>query len=188
MVWVLAAPAQAQSGGIGIVSRERVLREVEVAKELQRSENALTLRLQDQIDTAKASLAEEEAELATLRAEIPAEEFEARAVDFDRRVKLVRRNAQERVSLVQRTFQEARAAIVAALPGVLEKVRVEAGIEIVINADQVLAAPSTLDLTARVVEVFNREGPRPAVPSFDLDAPLLPPATLEPAADPEQNQ
>ena len=165
----------AQSHDLGFVSRERLLREVEVGQELARAESEQANLLQGLIDQAKAQLAAEEAELATLRPELSQIEFETRTVDFDRRVRLVRRTAQERAARLQRRFQEARAAVVSAMPAILEALRKESGYRIIIDGDQVLAYSPELDLTDRAIELFNSEGPRLAVPRVDLDTPLLAP-------------
>lgn len=160
--------------GIVIVSKERVLRESAVASRLRRAEEAMTGQLQLSLDSAKAQLAAEEAELTQLRTELEPEVFDARAQDFDRRIRTVRREAQERAALLQRGFQEARASIVRALPAILEKVRVEAGASVVLNADQVLAVEAGVDRTDRVIELLDTELRDPPVPQIDLSRPLMP--------------
>ena len=176
----LAGHADAQQpteGGIIIVSRERILRESDVARKLRQAELALTAQLQTSVDAAKAALDAEEIELTRLRAELPSDEFENRAADFDQRIRLVRRETQERAAVLQRVFQEARARLVAALPAVLERLRTEHGAAIVLGADQVLAAGPGVDMTDRAIELFNAEGGEIEIPDLDLTAPLVPPAS-----------
>lgn len=158
-----------------VVSRDRILREATAARRLRDAEETITARLQGQIDETKAAFAAEEEELARLRGELPSEEFEARVADFDRRVRLARRNAQERAAVLQKAFQDARAAIVAALPGLMERLRVESGASAVLNADQVLALDPAVDLTDRAIALFDAEGPSPEPPDIDLSAPLSQP-------------
>jgi Skp family chaperone for outer membrane proteins len=169
-------PALAQpSPEVVTVSRERILREAEAAHRLRAAEEEMTARLQGQIDETKTRFAEEEEELARLRGELAAPEFEARVADFDQRVRQARRVAQERAAVLQKGFQDARAAIVAALPALIERLRVEAGARLVVNADQVLAADPAVDLTDRAVALFDAEGPAPSVPELDLSQPLSEP-------------
>lgn len=163
-----------------IVSRERVLREAEVASRLRNAEEEMTRRLQASVDAAKAQLAAEEAELTQLRAELDTETFDARAQDFDRRIRAVRREAQERAAFLQRGFQEARATIVKALPALFEQVRQEAGAALVLNADQVLASGTGLDRTDRVIALLNASGQGPALPKIDLERPLVAPPAPQP--------
>lgn len=166
---------------IAYVSRERIIRESEVAQKLGAAEAAITRNLQASVDAVREALDAEEADLARLRAELPPEDFELRATAFDKRIRVVRQRTQERANAVQRSFQEARAAIVAALPPVLEKLRIEAGVEVILNADQILAADDRVDLTARAIEMFNDEGGTIEVPVMDFSTPLLPtaPGTAE---------
>ena len=167
------APGVARADNILMVSRERLLRESAAASQLREAEEAMTRQLQASVDAAKAQLAAEEAELTELRQELAAEAFEERAQDFDRRIRAVRREAQERAAFLQRGFQEARATLVAALPELLEQVRQDAGADVILNADSVLAAGGGVDVTDEVLKLMDDQGPRPPSPKIDLTQPLL---------------
>lgn len=187
----LAFPASGwaqQQGDIAYVSRERILQEVEIAARFRAAETELTAKLQARIDEAKASLAAEESDLAQRRAELSEEEFEALAVDFDRRLRLVRLIAQERVTELQRGFQQGRAMMVTALPGILEELRRDTGVKVILNSDAILAVERSLDLTPQAIELFNRKGPRPPVPDVDLSTPLLPPADVPENGEVQEGQ
>ena len=179
-----ASGAIAQSG-IVVISRERLLREAEASRRLREAEAELTERLQGQIDATKAVLATEEEDLARLRSEMPEAEFEARVADFDQRVRQARRIAQERATILQTAFQDARAAILAALPQLIERLRLEVGASVVLDADNVLAADGAIEMTDRAIALFDAEGPSPTLPEIDLSGPLLPPAGDDEAAPPE---
>lgn len=175
-----AATVAAQSGpSIGFVSRERIIRESSVAKRLGAAENAITQQLQSSVDSARQALDAEEADLARLRGELSPEEFERRATAFDKRIRAVRQSTQERATVIQRQFQEARARLVGALPPVLEQLRLEAGLDIILGSDQVLAADVALDLTERAIDLLNAEVDAFAVPVFDFSEPLLPPLSSD---------
>ena len=171
-----------------VVSRERILRESRAARRLRRAEEEMTTRLQGQIDATKVRFADEEEELTRLRSELPAAEFELRVAEFDQRVRLARRVAQERAAALQKAFQDARAAIVAALPALMERLRVEAGARLVVNAEEVLALDPAIDLTDRAIALFDAEGPSPSIPDLDLSRPLTEPETerqTEPQTGPQ---
>lgn len=179
------APGQAQTvTEVVVVSRERILREARAARRLRAAEEEMTARLQGQIDETKVQFAEEEEELARLRGELAAAEFEARISDFDQRVRLARRVAQERAAALQKGFQDARVSIVAALPELMERLRVEAGASVVVGADQVLAVDPSVDLTDRAIALFDAEAPSPPIPEIDLARPLTEPSS-EPLVEPE---
>ncbi|MEL7469015.1 MAG: OmpH family outer membrane protein [Pseudomonadota bacterium] len=157
---------------IRMISRERLLRDVEVARQLRRAEQRMTERLQAQIDETRVALAAEEAELAEVRETLPVDELDRRIQDFDRRMRLARQITQERAASLQKGFQDARAAVVAGLPALIERLRQEVGADVILNADQVLAADPALDLTDRAVSLFDEAGPRPPIPDIDLTLPV----------------
>ncbi len=75
----------------------------------------------------------------------------------------------------------------------MERLRVEAGARVVVNAEQVLALDPAVDLTDRAIALFDTDGPSPPVPELDLSAPLTeppaadasgPPSPPQPAAQP----
>jgi len=183
---IASGQAGAQSPApIFVISRQRLLNESGPTQVLREAEAHLTAELQRQIDEAKAQLAREEAELTRLRNELTPAEMEARATDFDQRVRLTRRLAQERAAAVQGAFQEARAALVLTLPPVLEALRIETGAVAILDADQVLAIDPGHDLTDRAIALFNATVPTPIPPQVDVRL-TLPEAgeTIAPPADP----
>lgn len=157
---------------IRLVSQERLLRDAVIARRLQEAEQRMTEKLQAQIDQTKEALAEEEAELARLRAELPPEDFQARIENFDERMRMARQLTQERAAALQRGFQDARAIVAAAIPGVMEQLRRETGATVILNADHALAADPALDLTERAVQLFDAVGPSPTIPDIDLRLPV----------------
>lgn len=178
-VWPIWAMAQDQ---IFVISRERVASEVLAAQQLRRAEAELNAVLQTQIAQAKEILSEEEDDLARNRQDIEPEEFERRAADFDRRVQATRRVANERAAELKNGFQAARAIISQSIPELLEQVRIEAGARMILDADQVIIFDPALDLTDRLIEVFNQAMPAAPVPDIDFSEPILAPQA-EPATD-----
>lgn len=172
----LAVPTLGQTEDeIFVISLERVFTEVLAAQQLRRAEAEMTAVLQAQIERAKEALSAEEDELARGRTEMEPEEFERRAANFDRRVRQTRRIATERGAELQSGFQEARAAISNAIPELVKQVRAEVGARIILNAEHVILSDPALDLTDRLIEVFNQTMPVAPVPSLDLSQPVLAP-------------
>lgn len=166
------ADEPAGTGPIFVISRERLLHEAKSAKRLHEAETAMTDQLQSLIDRTKEQFSAEEEELTRLRATLPSDQFDARVSEFDQRVRQARRTAQERAAELQKGFQDARAAIVGALPALMERLRTEAGASAILNAEQALAYDPAIDLTERAIELFDAEGPSPAPPAIDLSQPL----------------
>ena len=158
----------AQSVGVFVISRKRLLTESKPTKILREAEIGITARLQAEIDRVKSALAAEEADLTRRRDEIPPEEMLRLATDFDRRVRKVRVLTQERAKAVQSAFQEARAKLVLELPPILEKLRLEVGAVAILDADQILAIDPENDLTDRAISMLNEALPAPDVPEVDV--------------------
>lgn len=166
-----AAPA-ASGGLVLVVSREVVMAQAQVAKALSDAEAALTAELRAEVDQVKARLAEEEQELARLRATLPREEFDRRVQIFDQTVRTERRRTQQRSAALQTAFRDARAQLVDALLPVLVQISRERGASLVLDRDQILLAHPSIDVTAEVIRRFDATAAMPPVPSLaDLERP-----------------
>lgn len=170
------------AGRVLVVSRVRVLEEIDAARHLSQEEAAATERLQREIDEVKAELTAEEEELTRLRETLPREEFEARVAAFDERVRDERRSAQNRAAVLQQVFRDARRELVDALGQVLETVRVDMGAVAIVNADAVLAHDPVIDATDRVIELFNQTVAVPVVSIPQEPQPAEAPAAAPPPA------
>ena len=177
--------AVAEGGTVLVVSRVRVLEEIEAARHLSQEEASATERLQREIDEVKAALTSEEEELTRLRETLPREEFEARVAAFDQRVRDERRSAQNRAAILQQIFRDARRELVDALAQVLEQVRLDLGASAIVNAESVLAHDPAIDATDRVIELFNQTV---AVPVVTIPQEPEEPAEAPPAAPPATNE
>lgn len=174
---LLAGPATAtDQAAVYVISRSRLLNEAEPTRKLRQAEAALTARLQEQLDRIKSALAREEADLARRRDEIDPSEMILLSQDFDRRVRLTRRLAQERAAVVTSAFQDARAELVQKLPPILERLRKETGAVAILDADQTMAIAPENDLTDRAIDLLNEALPDPSIPEIDvtLDLPTTP--------------
>lgn len=162
----LALPAAAQEP-ILIVSRSRLLNETANARALLAAEKRLTAELQARIDRTKRELAEEEQELARLRATLPRDEFEARTGAFDRRVRRERREAQRQAAALQTAFRTRRSELLEALGRTLEAVRAERGASLIVNEEQAMAADPALDITDAVIRRFDANVPPSEIPDLE---------------------
>ena len=163
-----ASPAAGQQREpILVVSRKRLLNETRHARALLEAEQRLTSELQARIDATKRELAEEEQELARLRATLPREEFEARTSAFDRKVRRERREAQRQAAALQRAFRDERVNLVAQLDRVLEQVRAARGASIIIDEEDAMAVDPALDITDAVIARFDATVPPPEIPTLE---------------------
>lgn len=155
-----------------VISRKRLLNESKPTTALREAETRLIARLQGLVDKAKAAFAVEEIELTRRRSDFTQEEMNARAQDFDNRVRQTRRKAQELAKKVRTAFQEARAKFVLKLPPVLEKLRIESGAVAILDSDQVLAIDPRHDLTDRAIKMVDEAIEPPVPPEIEIELKL----------------
>lgn len=160
------------------VSRRRLLNETAYARALVEAEQRMTSKLQARIDETKRELAEQEQELARLRATLPRDEFEARTSAFDRRVRRERREAQRQAAALQNAFRVERVKYLEILDSVLDQVRADQGASLIVNSDDALALDPAIDITDAVIARFDQAVSPPEIP--DLDSFL---AGVEPEED-----
>lgn len=165
---LVPAPALAQQGAPVLgVSRRRLLNETAYARALVEAEQRMTSKLQSRIDETKRELAEQEQELARLRATLPRDEFEARTSAFDRRVRRERREAQRQAAALQTAFRNERVKYLEILDSVLERVRAEHGASLIVNSDDALALDPAIDITDAVIARFDQAVSPPEIPDLD---------------------
>jgi len=185
-------PASAQEAPkVLVVSSDRVLRETQAAITLRDRERDLRLAFEADINAAKDALAAEEAELTRLRGELDPEEFDRRAKAFDQRARAARREAQRRAAEIQQAVREARDHLRAQVAPILIEILRERGADIVLDADAILIAAPSVDVTEDVIARFDAEIEAPAVmlPETADPVPPLPEGSAAPApgAAPERS-
>lgn len=154
----LAPGARAQDPArpaILVVDRAKLQENTDAALQLIAAEAALREALQARAARVKAELEAEERALTEARAAMPPEEFARRGGAFDQRVRLERREAQERGDRVIQFLDEARRLLLARLPEVLEELRAARGALVIIDAADIVAYDADLDATADAVALFN---------------------------------
>lgn len=151
-----ASPAQ-QATPVLVVSQDRILREAAAPAAIAEREKAETQALQAGIEAARVALQAEEEELARLRDTLPQEEFEARAADFDARLRAARRSAQEQAAALQARFRTARERLVRFLPAILARIAEARGAQLVIDSSSILIASPAIDVTDEVIAALDAE-------------------------------
>ncbi|MEL7462591.1 MAG: OmpH family outer membrane protein [Pseudomonadota bacterium] len=140
---------------IVVIDNERVLRESDVARRLSALEGAARAGLQSELSALTMEIEREEAELTTLRDQLPKEEFDERVRAFNETVQGARRTFQQRNEAIQRRFARARQDAAEILPRVLGEMLSDAGADIAVDSRSVLAARPGADMSAEAIERFN---------------------------------
>ncbi len=145
----------APPAAILIVNKERVVEASAPAESLRATERRIRARLEAELVRVKSELEAEELELTRLRDTLPREEFQARAVAFDRRVRHEREAAQRRGTLLLNFVSEAQNALRSALPRVLEQLRRDRGATLLLDAGAALAADPDADVTDEAIRRYD---------------------------------
>ncbi|MGF1445925.1 MAG: OmpH family outer membrane protein [Pikeienuella sp.] len=169
----VAQGAEAVGPSVLVVSRARVLRETRAGRALRAAERELSTAFQARVDAVKTEIEAEEAELARLRPRLSRSEFERRAARFDRKVRITRRRSQRQAAELQRALRRAQDRLTAHLaPILIELLRTE-GANVVLDADQILLASPSVNMTEKVIELFDARVETPVI-DFAEPGPLLP--------------
>ncbi|MEM6904585.1 MAG: OmpH family outer membrane protein [Pseudomonadota bacterium] len=154
-----------------VVSRARILSETEAAQMLRLGEQSMRSTLRTWLTAHNRALDAEEAELSRLRGELSPEAFEDRTTEFDRRVRTIRRVAQRREAEIQTALREARNGLLTELYPVLIDILKQRGADVILDADQILIADPSVDMTDEVITAYDERVVPPPLPVF---APLEP--------------
>jgi Skp family chaperone for outer membrane proteins len=153
---------------------QRVLAEIDAASKALAAENR----------EIEAELLAEERELTELRAELPADEFRARAQAFDDRAVGFRRQQDAKARALQGRDEAERAAFFRAVSPILSELVAELGAVAILDDRAVLFAAPAIDVTDRAIarvdarigagEALSPEGPvvpdnPPVEPASEFD-------------------
>ena len=129
----------------------------------------------DEIKAENERLAErfsaEEQELSELRQSLPADEFRARADEFDKRVVEVRQERDTALRALQQDADEERTAFLRASLPVLAALMRERGAVAVLDQRAIFVAAQSIDATDALIERIDREiGAGPLAPELVPEA------------------
>ncbi|MBY8975814.1 OmpH family outer membrane protein [Rhodobacteraceae bacterium NNCM2] len=166
-----AAPALAQEGvehSVLVVSRTRILTETVAARTLREDEAALRQRLKNWAEAEKRALEEDEQRLTNLRTEIPKEEFDKLAGEFEQKVRTIRRDTQRFDAAIQANFRDARKELLKNLYPILIEVLRKYNADLIIDADQILIADPGVEVTDEVISLYDERVVPPKLDPIDL--------------------
>lgn len=157
-------PAAAQWAGdapraVIVVDMDRALRESAASSALRERESVERRALRARLDALQAALEAEEAELVTLRDTLDKAAFEARVKDFDQRVRVARRTAQEDAAALQARFAAAEARLRDVIAPLLDALREQSGASVALDRRTVLSARAELDATDALIARLNAAQP-----------------------------
>lgn len=178
LLWIpVPGWAQFQVAGqpILIVERERLLTESLAGKAVLEKDAEARAALEAEGHRLDEEFRAEELRLTQLRPTIPPEEFRALSEAFDAKVVATRQDQIARAEEETRALQQRHSEFFAQLGPLLFQVMIEKGAGAIIDADRVLVANQSLNITQEVIkrldEAYLAEQPAPEPPQ---DAPQQP--------------
>lgn len=169
---LLAAPAPAQEAGgqvlrspVLIIDQDRLFSESRIgsAALLEIEDDARDLAAENR--RIEAELLEEERALTEDRATLSVSEFTERANAFDDKVQRLRSEQDAKSRALARAREEARAAFLGDIGGVLSDIARERGAVVMLDRRQVFLSIDAIDVTDEAIERINTaltpgEGPQ----------------------------
>lgn len=157
------APEPAISGSVLIINMERVLREADAARSIQRQAEEIREAIQEQLSGQQDALRQEEQELVALRQTLPPTEFSSRVDNFEKRVRQLKRVSNERGSRLQKALFEANEELKKRLRPELIAIMQERNAAVMIDERNVVISARVLDVTGEAIERLNASTPKIAI-------------------------
>lgn len=161
--------APAFDGGVLIINMQRVFREADAARSIQKQAEEIRESIQQQLATYQESLRDEEQELVALRQTLPPAEFSARVEDFETRVRALKRASSERGSTLQKALFDANEELKKRLRPELIAIMQERSAAIMLDERNVVISARALDVTGEAIERLNASTPKIAIVWSDTD-------------------
>mgnify|MGYP006266503247 CR=1 FL=1 len=161
---------------IAFVDRQRVIAESDAGKSVQAQLNAKRESLNAEMSTKQEKLRSTQSELQRIQeSQLLAEDaFRQRVQDFEQEASKTQREVQLRARALEQGLQQALSNIFAEALKIAAEIAEDEGIEVVLDARQVLFADQSLNLTERVLTQLNQR-----LPTMELTVPEVPEEALQ---------
>lgn len=165
--------AQPVAGGVVAMNLEQVFSETMLGKRMRGDHAAAVARMETCNDNLRTLLEAEEARLAELRGDTPADEFRGLADAFDAEVRRIRTARARSAEALERSWGEAHVAFLRAVQGVLGRILTERGGAVLLDNRALLLATNEVDITSEAILRIDEalgdgmSGDDLAVPAFD---------------------
>lgn len=143
-----------------VINMERVLRESDAARSIQRQAERIRGTIQKELGDRQEALRNEERELVELRPTLAAAEFAERVESFERRVRALKRDSNERSSLLQKALFEATETLKKRLRPELVAIMEERQADVMLDERNVVISARVLDVTSLAIQRINASTPR----------------------------
>jgi outer membrane protein len=166
-----APAASAQSMRVAVVDTQRAVMETEDGLRAQATLKKLFEKRQRELDQKQKDLQKEREELEKNRAQINTEAMSKRAENWQREMAQVQAVFVEYNKELQQKQNELTQPIVQKTVGIIRRLATQEGFDLVLERQAATYFRADLDLTDRVITLYNRGGDAPAAPAPAAPAP-----------------
>tara|TARA_B100000900_G_scaffold25628_1_gene19939 strand:- start:766 stop:1305 length:540 start_codon:yes stop_codon:yes gene_type:complete len=153
---IFAAPLlAAEKSFIFTVDLNKLLRATDFGKNIISVNNAERISLQNENEKLKEDLLIEEKELSELRQILPVSEFRPKAVEFDKRVSIIRSEQGRKEQMVIAKARKAEANFFKQIYPLLYELLSDRGGLLLIDQRNVVLWDSSVDLTDESIDLIN---------------------------------
>lgn len=166
------AHAQATQAAIVVVDFGRVLRDSKAAQSIAAQIGAVRSAAQDEFGAIEDDLVKTQTDLTNQRATMPADQFETRWRDFERRLTDAQRAAEARRAAIDQAEQDGLGRVRAALIAAINDIAAERGAQIVLDRNDVVVVAPEFDISADALQRLDA-----ALPDVTVTVAGTPPPT-----------
>ena len=146
------------SATVLVLSQERLLRDSKAGQQILAEEQALREAHQRDGERLDEELETEERELADLRATLPVEDFQEKAIAFDAKVVRIRQDHVAKSEALSQRIDAARKTFFARIVPIVAGIMEERGASLVFEQRNILFTGPGVDITDAVIERIDKSG------------------------------
>jgi Skp family chaperone for outer membrane proteins len=156
---LIAAAQQLQQVKVATIDLNRVYRDAAAGKNIQSQINSFAAAYRSDTEKAEAELRNAEKELASTRGKLPPEAFAEERSKLEKRVQEYQQRVQQRRRALTQLKSQGLQQVEAALKQVVDELREERSLNLILRSEQIAYADSSLDVTDEVLRRLDQKLP-----------------------------
>ena len=145
-----------EKSGVFTVDMTKILRSSEFGKNIIAVNNSARQRLQNENEELEKKLLSEEKDLSDLRKTLSSEEFRPKALEFDKRVTIIRTEQSEKEENLNSKARKKEADFFKRIYPLLYELLLERGGSILVDQRNIILWDNSVDITDEAIQLINR--------------------------------
>ncbi|WP_339716417.1 OmpH family outer membrane protein [uncultured Sneathiella sp.] len=147
----------ASKAKIGVVDMQKIMREIEVAKDINAQMAAYDDEVNAELAAAEQKLKDEKTQIERQKTLVTPDAYSKKQADFNRKAAAFRVNVQERNRQLQRSRIKALDKVREQMIPIVRTVMDEYGATLVVDVSEILFAEKPLEITDVLIDRLNKE-------------------------------